>query len=68
VKKQSHEVSKGLVFLFYMIFFSNLLINLDHGILAACTTELRDDLKLTNMQIGVLGSLVYFGLVIGKYI
>lgn len=51
-----------------MIFFSNLLINLDHGILAACTTELRDDLKLTNMQIGVLGSLVYFGLVIGKYI
>ena len=48
------------------MFFTNLLINIDHGIFPACTEELRIDLDVSNVQIGVLGSLVYLGLVIGK--
>lgn len=42
------------------------MINLDHGILPACTAELREDIGLNNADLGLLGSLVYLGLVIGK--
>lgn len=42
------------------------MINVDHGILPACTTELREDLHLDNANLGLLGSLVYAGLVLGK--
>jgi hypothetical protein len=58
---------RGIKFLFGVIFFTNLLINVDHGILPACTAELRDDLKFSNVNIGILGSLVYLGLVLGKF-
>lgn len=43
------------------------MINVDHGILPACTQEVKDDLGLDNANLGLLGSLVYLGLVIGKY-
>ena len=51
--------------LFIVIFFTNLMINMDHGILPACTAEVRDDLDLNNWQLGLLGSLVYLGQVTG---
>ena len=41
------------------------MINVDHGILPACTTEVKEDLQLDNANLGLLGSLVYAGLVIG---
>jgi hypothetical protein len=44
------------------------MINMDHGILPACTAEVRDDLDLDSADLGLLGSLVYLGLVIGKYL
>jgi hypothetical protein len=53
--------------MFYVIFFTNLMINVDHGILPAATTVLKTDLELDNMNLGLLGSLVYLGLVLGMY-
>lgn len=44
------------------------MINVDHGILPACTAEVRDDIEVDNADLGMLGSLVYLGLVIGKFI
>ena len=32
----------------------------------AATTELKEDLELNEIQLGILGSLVYLGLVLGK--
>lgn len=42
------------------------MINVDHGILPACTKEVKRDLHLDNANLGLLGSLVYVGLVLGK--
>ena len=55
-----------LVFVFAIIFMINLLINIDHGVIPAATTKLKDDLNLDNSSLGLLGSVVYFGLTIGK--
>ena len=57
---------KVLNFIFAIVFFTNLMINVDHGILPACTKEVKRDLDLDNANLGLLGSLVYAGLVIGK--
>jgi hypothetical protein len=42
------------------------MINIDHGIIPAATTQLKEDLKMDNVDLGVLGSLVYLGLVMGN--
>jgi hypothetical protein len=52
--------------IFIFIFITNLMINMDHGILPAATKELRADFGVTNPQLGFMGSIVYLGLVIGK--
>ena len=42
------------------------MINIDHGILPAATTPLRQELGLDDLNLGLIGSLVYLGLVLGK--
>lgn len=56
-----------LTFMFCIIFVTNLMINVDHGILPACTKEVKRDLDLDNANLGLLGSLVYVGLVLGNF-
>jgi len=34
--------------LFYLIFFSNILINIDHGSMPACSVAMKDDLHMNN--------------------
>jgi len=65
---EGHEavVTGGTKLLFGVIFVTNFMINLDHGILPAATEQVRDDLGLSNLNLGILGSLVYLGLVIGN--
>ncbi|CDW89605.1 major facilitator superfamily protein [Stylonychia lemnae] len=60
------ENQKTLNFIFGVIFLTNLMINVDHGILPACTKEVKKDLHLDDANLGLLGSLVYAGLVIGS--
>lgn len=52
--------------LFVIIFLTNLMVNMDHGILPASTEEVRKDIGLANTSIGIMGSIVYLGLVTGK--
>lgn len=51
--------------IFLLLFFINVLINIDHGAIPAATTILKKDLDLNNISLGILGSLVYLGLVLG---
>lgn len=52
-------------FIFVLIFLTNLLINVDHGSLPAATLNIKSDLNIDNVKLGVLGSLVYLGLTFG---
>jgi MFS family permease len=52
--------------IFFLIFVINLLINIDHGAIPASTTILKRELHLDNVALGVIGSLVYLGLVLGS--
>ena len=50
----------------YCVFFVNLFMNIDMGIMAAGTTSIKTDFVLDNTQYGYLGSVVYFGQGIGS--
>jgi fucose permease len=43
---------------------TNILINLDHGILPACTNELKEAFDMNESELGFLGSIVYLGIVL----
>lgn len=44
----------------------NVLINMDHGIIPAATKEIEEDMDISEFELGLLGSLVYLGLVAGS--
>lgn len=52
--------------IFFLIFVINILVNVDHGAIPASTVILRRELHLDNVALGVIGSLVYLGLVLGS--
>lgn len=52
--------------IFILIFFINILINLDHGAIPAGTTKLKNELGLDNVALGIIGSFVFLGLVLGS--
>ena len=52
--------------IFILIFILNILINLDHGAIPAGTTALKQENSLDNVQLGIIGSLVYLGLILGS--
>lgn len=55
-----------LIFVFLVIFLINTLINIDHGVIPAATNPIKEDLNIENSQLGLLGSVVYFGLTLGN--
>ena len=57
--------SKIINFTFFIIFMSNILINIDHGSLPACVQDIQNDLGIHDFLFGILGSLVYAGITIG---
>jgi len=42
------------------------MVNFDHGIVPAASKEIKQDLLLTDVKLGILGSLVYVGLLVGS--
>lgn len=52
--------------LFFLIFFANVLINVDHGTLPGSTHEIEKKLLIGDFQFGMLGSVVYGGLTVGS--
>lgn len=57
---------RNIVFVLYLI--SNILISMDHGSIPASINELRQQLTSYDQSIGLFGSLVYFGNIIGSMI
>jgi predicted MFS family arabinose efflux permease len=63
------ELSPWSLRLFFLfIICVNILVNIDHGCIPACTLTLKADLKIDNAALGMLGSVVYFGLLIGSFV
>ena len=54
--------------IYKIILLSCILINMDHGVIPACTFELKNDLKMNDFFLGLLGSLVFGGLMLGSLI
>jgi hypothetical protein len=55
-----------IIFVIFMI--TNLVMNMDHGIMPACTKEIKDDLDIEETMLGLFGSMVYFGNFLGIFI
>lgn len=62
----SLKKEKEIKSMFRYILFTQVLVNVDHGILPAATFEMRIDLKIDEMMLGLLGSLVFAGLIAGS--
>lgn len=52
--------------IFIIITLTNLIINMDHGTIPAATSDIKSDLSIGDGELGVFGSLVYLGNIIGK--
>lgn len=64
----SHFDKSVLYSLFALIFFANIMINIDHGTLPGSTKDIETKLDINDFGFGVLGSVVYGGLTIGSAI
>jgi len=51
---------------FAVVLFLNLIINVDHGVMPAGAITIKDYLGISNTEYGLLGSIVFFGLVLGS--
>lgn len=72
-QKPLNFIKKGIVFprnyrytIFFIILFTNLIINMDHGTIPAATSEIKNNLQIDDSSLGVFGSLVYLGNILGK--
>lgn len=64
--RMGHLSREVRTLLFVHVFISNLIINIDHGVMPAAVPVLKRDLGLSNASLGLLGSLVYLGLTFGS--
>ena len=53
-------------FLFFLVLFMNILINVDHGVMPAGSIVIKDYLGVNNTEYGLLGSVVFMGLTAGS--
>jgi hypothetical protein len=51
---------------FAVLLFLNLIINIDHGVMPAGAITIKEYLAISNTEYGLLGSIVFFGLVLGS--
>jgi len=52
-------------FIFILLVITNLIINMDHGTIPAATSEIKNDLNINDDILGIFGSLVYLGNLLG---
>jgi hypothetical protein len=52
-------------FLFVLFFLIQILMNMDHGTMPAATEDIRKDLSIDDDILGIFGSLVFLGNLIG---
>lgn len=63
-KRPFSKLKRKIIFI--LIFIINILVNVDHGAIPAGTTTLKKENNLDNVELGIIGSLVYLGLVLGS--
>jgi MFS family permease len=70
----NHELTVGIrrgfgkfmrKMIFILIVIIDILLNVDHGAIPAATTILMNELKLDSFSLGVIGSILFFGLTCG---
>ncbi len=60
------QLSRGTRWWLFVLFIVlQLLMNIDHGTFPAATEEIRTDLKIDDNILGIFGSLVFLGNLIG---
>jgi hypothetical protein len=52
--------------IFKVFLLTYVIINMDHGVIPACTSELKEDLEFEDFFLGLLGSLVFLGFIAGS--
>lgn len=57
---------KYILRMVYCLFFSNLFLNIDMGILPAGSLDIKEEVGLNNTWFGTLGSAVYLGQMVGS--
>lgn len=68
-ENEQAKLSSGVLsFCFIIMTITNILINIDHGCLPACTVTIKRDLNIDNASLGFLGSVVYIGLLVGSFL
>lgn len=62
----SIQLSRLIRWLVFALLFAGItLVNIDHGTVPAATIELKQSLNIDDQTLGVFGSLVFFGNLIG---
>ena len=56
--------TRWIMFILFMIIY--LLVNMDHGTIPAATTEIKKDMEIDDDSLGIFGSLVYLGNLLGS--
>jgi hypothetical protein len=54
--------------LFFLLFIIQIVMNMDHGTVPAATDEIRKDLNIDDDILGIFGSLVFLGNLIGTFL
>ena len=69
IKSNSFIINRKIRWLIFSLFIAlNLLMNFDHGTVPAATEQLRNYLDLDDSELGLFGSLVFLGVIIGSLV
>ena len=60
------ESSNKRIYLMFCV--TNVILNIDQGVLPAATVEMMADLQMNKIEFGLLGSLMYIGLISGSLV
>lgn len=52
--------------LFSILIILNILMSIDHGTIPAATAQIKNDLEINDAILGIFGSLVYVGSILGN--
>lgn len=63
-KKREKELNR----IYIVSTICNVIVNFDHGIIPACTKNLKEELEIDDLFLGILGSMVFTGLMSGSLI
>lgn len=63
-----HYNRAAINFIFILVFFVSVILNMDQGAMAAASVQIKADFQIDNFQFGGLQSLSFLGILVGKII